>query len=171
MHNIGNDHDARTILLWVRSHPGQYSVPKCAIDGEAPKGWEFLGKGSFRSVWRSPEGVAYKVNHSTYDYQSEREVENLQRAWKREPFKGCRLPRFDRFDIDDEVVVAQEAVDGPTLYRYAYGESDTGYRSVDSDDLYGMLNTLSEYYGIADMHDENVLVDEEGLLVPVDFGV
>lgn len=163
MHSIGNEHDAQTILFWVRSHPKEYGRPKCVLSHSAPEGWRYLGNGSFRSVWLSPEGVAYKVNHSDdpWDTQSEEEVNNLGRAWSRGPLEGCRLPKFHHYVVDDEYVVAIEAISGVTLYEYEGPERD---------ELYDLLREIEDTYRLGDMHDENALVDEDGYLVPVDFG-
>lgn len=163
MHSIGNEHDAQTILFWVRSHPKEYGRPSCVTRGQAPEGWEYIGKGSFRSVWRSPEGVAYKVDHADdpWDTQSETEVNNLGQAWSRGPLEGCRLPKFQHYVVDDEYVVAIEAITGVTLYEY---------EGPGRGKLYSLLNEIEDAYRIGDMHDENAIVDRDGYLVPVDFG-
>lgn len=165
MHNIGNFHDAQTILMWVRSHPEKYGRPECVRGGVAPEGWEYVSSGSFRSVWLSPEGVTYKVTHSGGGYvtrQQEGEIDNLKEAWSKGTPDGCRLPRFDRFDVEEEVVVAMEMIHGPLLGDY---EGD------DRDDLYDRLRDCEVRFRLSDLHDENALVDEDGLLVPVDFGM
>lgn len=166
MHNIGNEEEARVIAAWVRSFDMECGVPTCAYNEEAPDGWEFLGRGSFRSVWLSPTGVAYKVSHHEhYQEQSEKELDNLGRAWAEYPPKGCRLPRFDGFTVgDDDLVVAIEKINGVTLYEY-----DRTNREG-RDRLYKLLHEIEDEYELADMHDENAIVDEDGLLVPVDFG-
>lgn len=164
MHAIGNEHDALTILHWVREHSREYGVPWCVEHREAPLGWEFLGHGSFRSVWLSPEGVAYKVAHDDYDYQSTEEVSKLKIAWERGPVEGCRLPQFAAFYPNGEIVVAQERVVGCTLYEY------DGRRSPSGLDYYDILSEIEDAYRLADMHDENAIVDQDGYLVPVDFG-
>jgi len=164
MHSIGNEHDAQTILYWVRSHPKQYGRPTCVTQGDAPEGWEFVGRGSFRSVWKSPEGVAYKVGHYEDDYQSAEEIHNLRRAWGKEAPEGCRLPRFSAYYPDDDIVVAVELIDGEMLYNHGEKESPFGFN------YYDMLANLEDRYGLGDLHDENVIVDKDGYLVPVDFG-
>lgn len=162
MHGIGNEHDAQTILFWVRSHDAKYGKPSCVIHEEAPLGWTYLGSGSFRSVWLSPEGVAYKVNHmSSYDSQSGDEIENLERLWKSGTLPGCRLPKFSSFTVDREPVVAVERVHGVTLREY---EGD------DWDMFYDIMNNLSNKLRLFDVHDENVMVDRDGILVLVDLG-
>jgi len=163
MHSIGNDHDAHTILYWVRSHPKEYGRPSCVTRGEAPEGWEYVGRGSFRSVWRSPEGVAYKVGHYEDDYQSSEEVHKLTEAWEVGAPEGCRLPKFTPYYPDDDIVVAVELIKGETLYEY--GESSGPFG-----DYYDLLNDIEDRFRLSDMHDENVMVDEDGYLVPVDFG-
>jgi len=163
MHSIGNERDAQTILRWVRSHPAQYGLPACVLHGIAPEGWEYVGRGSFRSVWRSPEGVAYKVEHREEAYQSAEEIYNLDRAWKREVPKGCRLPRFSAYHPDEDIVVAVELISGETLH-------DHGEYGGPFGDYYDLLAQLEDKLGLQDLHDENAMVDENGYLVPVDLG-
>lgn len=167
MHDIGNYHDAQTILQWVRDHgEGEYGRPSCVWDESAPLDWEFLGSGSARSVWRSPDGVAYKVVHdASWDRQNGNEVDRLTEAWLKEVPEGCRLPRFTGFDVNDEVVVAMESINGPRLYDYVY-EHGNG-----RDDYYDRLALCETRFHLIDLHDENVVIDEDGLLVPVDFGL
>lgn len=166
MHDIGNYHDAQTILHWVRGHGQEYGTPSCIEHKEAPLGWKFIASGSARSVWRSPEGVAYKVVHDArWGSQNTSEVDHLKEAWSRKVPEGCRLPKFSSFDVGDELVVVMEAVNGPRLYDYVteYGNSE--------DDYYDRMNLCETRFGLIDMHDENVVIDEDGLLVPVDFGL
>lgn len=162
MHGIGNEHDAQTIYFWVASQRQKYDKPRCAYQAEAPLGWEYIGSGSFRSVWRSPEGVAYKVEHNNGDFcQSAEEIENLKLAWRKGAPEGCRLPKFDEFRVDGEVVVAIELIEGNTLYDYEGPEKD---------DLYERLSQCEMRFHLGDLHDENVVVDHDGFLVPVDLG-
>jgi RIO-like serine/threonine protein kinase len=159
MHNIGNEADAKFILEWVSKGRKSCDVPSA----KAPEGWEFLGRGSFRSVWRSPEGVAYKVNHSAYDSQSRSEVRNLRRAWLKKTPKGCRLPRFAEYRPAGEVVVAMEVIKGKTLHaKYGYPDCLNYHREE--------YRSIERTYRLDDMHEQNVMIDEDGLLVPVDLG-
>lgn len=171
MHNIGSFEEAQEIFRWVRSFELDYGRPKCVQDGHAPEGWKYLGRGSFRSVWLSPSGVAYKVEHSgRCGTQSSDELCSLRRAWEREPMEGCRLPQFHGYEVEYEPVVAIEAIDGCTLYKYAYGEGDHQGPGYDrAEELYRLMRRVENYYKLWDMHDENIMVDETGTLVPVDF--
>lgn len=163
MHNIGNPHDARTILEWVRSHPAEgWRIPACVMDEHAPEGWEYVGRGSYRSVWRSPEGVAYKVGHQDSRWnQCLDEITNLKAAWERGAIDGVRLPRFNSFEIDGELVVALELIEGERLCDYG----GLNYRELAS-----LIGDIEDEYGLSDMHDQNCIVDTDGLLVPIDFG-
>lgn len=164
MHGIGNERDARTILEWVTPHRRKYEAPTCAWSRSAPEGWKFLGRGSFRSVWLSPEGVAYKVDHNRDDWsdQSTQELVNLTRAWRKgHTIEGCRLPKFHGYELDGEVVVAIEAINGVLLWEY---------RGADRNTMYDLISDIEREYRLIDMHDENVIVDQDGYLVPVDFG-
>lgn len=171
MHGIGNDHDAQTILFWVRSHGrNDWGTPRCVARQEAPLGWEFLGTGSYRSVWLSPEGVAYKVGHTARDDQSGPEVDKLTEVWEntdRLPAQ-CRVPRFERYDVDGELVIAVEHIKGQTLAA----ARDT--QSVDRE-LFRFfaeaLHVIENRFNLWDMHTENAMVDSEtGDLVVVDLG-
>lgn len=171
MHGIGNDHDAQTILFWVRSHGrDDWGRPSCIRKGEAPEGWEFLGSGSYRSVWLSPDGVAYKVNHSTWDDQSEDELSALRKVWDRQADLPamCRVPRFERYEVDSEPVVAVEHVKGKTL-------SDAQYSNEIDRAEYKLhwehLRMFENRFKLWDMHGENAMIDSEtGDLVVVDLG-
>lgn len=165
MHGIGNEKDAQLILNWVRSSPDLYGRPEVVEEGLAPEGWRFIGSGSFRSVWCSPEGVAYKVEHDDGygSCQSEQEVVNLEKSWEKGAPKGCRLPKFSEFIVDDTYIIAMELIKGITLHEY--GKSDGPFG-----DYYDLMNVIENRFRLTDMHNENVMVDEDGYLVPVDLG-
>lgn len=166
MHDIGNRHDAEVILKWIRSHRDGHDRPTCVDSKKAPEGWEFIATGSARSVWRSPEGIAYKVVHdANWDCQNDSEIDHLEEAWGKEVPEGCRLPKFNGFDVNDELVVAMEAINGPRLVDYVYKlKNERG-------DYYDRMSLCETRFGLYDLHDENVVIDEDGLLVPVDFGL
>ncbi len=163
MHNIGNEHDAQVILCWVRESPREgWGVPSRALDKVAPDGWEYVGRGSYRSVWRSPEGVAYKVGHHDSRWnQCLDEVTNLKAAWEHGAIDGVRLPRFNSFKIDGELVVALELIEGERL---------CDYEGLNRRELASLIGDIEDEYGLSDMHDQNCIVDADGLLVPIDFG-
>lgn|SRR5512139_190494 len=164
MHSIGNYHDALTILHWVRGSGTEYGIPTVVEHEEAPMGWEFVGRGSFRSVWLSPEGVAYKVDHSSgrWEGQCEIEIENLKAAWGKDALEGCRLPKFSEYEISgSETVVAIELISGELFSRYR-GANYRLYRDL--------MRDLENHYDLIDLHNENVMIDEDGLMVPIDLG-
>lgn len=163
MHGIGNFHDAQTILQWVQAHrlEDRWTKPSCVFDKSAPLGWEFVGAGSDRSVWRSPEGVGYKVQHYGCG-QCVGEIEKLKEVWGEGPIDGVRLPQFESYEVGDETVVAIELIDGLTLGDYR-GPDQTGF--------YDLMNRVEREYRLWDMHEENCMVEiSTGKLVPVDFG-
>lgn len=162
MHNIGNEHDAQTILHWVRDHSSEYGIPSCVEDESAPHQWEFIGHGSYRSVWLSPEGVAYKVDHSSggWDGQCREEIDNLKAAWEKGAIDGTRLPKFSEYSFGDETVVAIELIRGSTLSEYMGNRLN----------YFDLMREVEKRYRLRDIHTENVMVDEDGILVPIDFG-
>lgn len=164
MHGIGNEQDAQTILRWVRDSEDRYGMPTRAMKGEAPEGWEYVGRGSYRSVWLSPDGVAYKVDHDrSWSCQSETEAMNLKIAWEKGVPEGCRLPRFDRFEIGNDFIVAMELIRGDLLYDHHTEVGPFG-------SYHTLLRKIERKFRLCDMHDRNAIVDEDGYLVPVDFG-
>lgn len=164
MHKIGNADHALEILEWVHGGEQRYGRSERVYNCEAPLGWEYLGSGSFRSVWLSPDGVAYKVSHHDWDSQSSTEIKLLAAAWEAGvPDNRCRLPKFDWYVVgDSDIVIAVEAIlNGCTL---------SDYEGNDRSDMYDLMNTVERHFGLRDMHDENIMVDKDGYLVPVDFG-
>jgi hypothetical protein len=163
MHGIGNFHDAQTILYWVQAHRSSvaWKRPSCVYDRIAPEGWELVGSGTDRSVWRSPEGVGYKVQHSDVG-QCVGEIEKLKEVWHEELLDGVRLPQFESYEVEDETVVAIELIDGLTLGNYR-GPNVTGF--------YDLMHKVEREYSLYDMHEDNCIVElSTGKLVPVDFG-
>jgi len=160
--SIGNAKDAESILIWVRWTGLTRNDCEMGRIPETPEGWTYVGHGSYRSVWLSPEGVAYKVNHNPrWCRQTEEELEKLVDAWEMETPEGCRLPKFDRFEVDDETVVAIEYIKGLRLIDVPR----------DRDELYDLLEECQDHYRLRDLHDENVIIEEgTGYLVPVDLG-
>lgn len=161
MHGIGSLEEAEFIVGYIERRSKDYSGLRAEDGVGAPQGWEFLGAGCDRSVWGSPSGVAYKVPHNPDDQaQSENEISHLDWAWKLTPPEGCRIPQFDSFWVNDILVVAMEVVRGECLYRID-----------DNADLRRLARICQEVYGLRDLHTENVMLDTEGVLVPVDFGL
>lgn len=167
MHNIGNAHDARTILEWVRDHDTEDSWrPSCVEDRKAPEGWEYVGAGSARSVWRSPEGVGYKVSHRLGYGQCAGEIRKLKEVWEKGAIPGVGLPLFSSFTLDEEIVVAIELIDGVRLIDY-----HTQTSNDEAEKYYILMHKVETTYSLWDMHDENCVVEKStGNLVPVDFG-
>ena len=166
MSTIGNYEDARFILEYVRVSPTWEGKPLVAANGDAPFGWGYVGSGSFRSVWRSPEGVAYKVQHRLDGWQGNgEEYQNLQSAVGCDLPDDVRLPEADLYEIDvkggTEHVIAMELIHGDLLDYY------------DGDNCQALHDTLrrcESILGLGDLHGENAVVDDSGVLVIVDFG-
>ena len=54
-------------------------------------------------------------------------------------------------------------INGETLY-------DSGKSDGPFGDYYELLSEIEIKFNLGDLHDENAMVDEDGYLVPVDFG-
>lgn len=166
MDKIGNAVDAQLILDWTRAGAYRFGRSDRVRDGEAPEGWEYIDAGSFRSVWVSPEGVAYKVTHDPgHTAPNENEWCSLKAAWTSKLPMGVRLPRAFLFDLEwegrAECVVAMERIEGPLLYDY---EGDR------RGEYYASLSACETLLDLWDLHDENAVVDiVSGDIVIVDF--
>lgn len=167
MHGIGNVSDATLIRTWVRDSPkrSKWGRPDCVHKGYAPEGWKYLGSGSFRSVWLSPEGVAYKVLHTPEDYDNQQrgELDCLARAWEIELPARCRVPKYQPYVFEGEIITAVERINGKTL--------DDSYGEDDYDEFATIKSIASRRLGLQDMHGDNCMVDENTReLVLVDLG-
>lgn len=167
MDPVGTLEEAQLILDWVEDGgEGIYNRPEVVEANHAPEGWKYLGSGSFRSVWRSPSGVAYKVMHGQ-GYGSngnQEEYENLREAWKKahELPCGVRLPKGFLYSPGDKTVMAMEVVKGKTLGDY-YGHG--------RDEFYTLLGICGDKLRLWDMHGDNAMVSEDDhRLVLVDLG-
>ena len=157
MEILGNAQDARLISDFIRAVPER----KYGNKG-APNGWEFLGYGSFRSAWRSPDGVCYKVEHYYSDYESDNgcEYQNWRKWCKYELPEGVRIPSLTYYENNGRPVVAMECVKGRTLSQWASDNclpfNDGTYLEYRS-----LMREAGRVVGSADMHVENVMIDED----------
>jgi len=165
---IGNEADARLIRDWVRAWYGEEKYPRTTqhMRSDPPEGWTYLGEGSFRSVWLSPDGVAYKVQHRPDSVQSnEGEYQALERARDREAPVGSRLPAcsFYPLGFSGNGVLAMERIVGKTVYAlYSWDQPK---------EITDLMWQIECAYNLCDMHSENVMIEESTkVLIPVDFG-
>lgn len=185
MDMLGNREEAEALRTWIRGFELRYGKPSVLEGWRKAKatlpGWEFLGCGSYRSVWRSPLGVAYKVQHYLNDgsNSNSREWNILKEAEKKTPPQGVRLPRAQIWcDCNGghtgthwgvrcqavDAVMAMECVAGEILYRYDCPADEKARLEV-------LMWSCGRIFNLKDMHDENVMVEKEtGVLIPVDFG-
>jgi hypothetical protein len=170
---IGNAEDAEFIRDWYREEASRQEWGYNFHSGAAPEGWRLLGEGCYRTVFASPDGVAYKVemqpSEGSEDYEGCQsnwsEHENLRRLYLECKMpKGARLPRHTLYVLEGEAVMAMELVTGSTLSHYSRHRSPgEGYWSL--------RRVIQDRTGIEDMHGGNIMVDENtNELVPVDLG-
>lgn len=167
MAEIGSADYALFIKEQVRANMNDWSRPNDYIEENPPEGWEFLGRGSFRSTWRGPDGVAYKVQHRPTSMQTnQEEYQNLQKAAKIEAPEGTRLPACSFYPLDNRIdgVIAMECVDGATI-------EDRFGRYGPPSNIAQRVYAIEDKYRLGDMHFENVMIeDETDIVIPIDFG-
>lgn len=166
---IGNEKDALLIHNWWHSHRDSYRKP--------PKGWKYLGDGSFRTAYLSPDGVVYKIQKdlSGVRYLTNQTNYGEYETWKRLYF-GCKMPKHSRL---------------PKLSYYAVpGQHNVGVIAIErlrkNPPYYEQVNKTGEEYlywsdvasavasacQVGDLYGDNIFLDEENnLLVPTDLGV
>ena len=138
-------------------------------------GWSFLGSGSYRECYLSPTGVVYKYDYNdsqSYGNRAEWGNYSYLYAHRENIPKRIRLPRAYLWDFGRYAVIAMEYIEGISLSLCTLEECICGNispipgvcanRYVDSH--------LSEY-GLEDIWAENVIIDAQKCLVPIDFGM
>ncbi len=159
---LGNESDARLIFEWKESQFLNGYSP-------APRGWAYLGQGSFRSAYLSPDGVVYKVEHAPggfYGQSNYGEMLNLRRYWLTKMPKGCRLPRWGWYPIGNRTtgVIAMEHFD--TLLRSFSRYDANGAKYWDR-----LVDLQEALYDMYDLYGTNIAVDVKGdAVVPIDLG-
>lgn len=170
---IGNAEDARIIFdavnAWKRPFYGAH-YEDCPL----PEGWSFLGNGSYRSVWCSPSGVAYKVAHDEDGCDNADEYENYVRIMQECDLpEGTRVPACTLHEVEeDRWIIAVEKVNGKTVAAYQDELSDEiGWDEAKEKckPIYKLMNELEQETCIWDMHSENAMIDENGMVVFVDL--
>lgn len=161
---LGNAKDAEFIHNWYHEVPyGQAG---------APEGWKYLGSGSFRSAYLSPDGVVYKVQKDIGPWCGYQTNEGEWETWKR-LYLGCKMPKHSRlpkltyFPISEKVgVIAIERLKGKYTY-YGQFKDEAGVPRYWSDVCDAIRTTTK----LGDLHGNNLMIDEErNLLVPTDLG-
>lgn len=162
---IGNEKDALLIHNWWHGHRDSYRNP--------PEGWQYLGGGSFRTAYLSPDGVVYKIQKDLSGGRYQTNYGEYE-TWKRLYF-GCKMPKHSRL---------------PKLSYYAVpGQHNVGVIAIErlrrNPAYYERVNKTGESYlcwsdvasavasacRVGDLHGDNIFLDEENnLLVPTDLG-
>lgn len=137
-----------------------------------PEGWKYLGSGAFRKAYLAPSGTVYKVQHSFWDEDNIREMENIERI-SGKPFPGWRVPKCTLYVVEDVPVIAMEYVKGSqtnkcqSLFRYAE-ESVCDCTPVNGKHEGHDWNTIRNLWNIQDVHGANVLrYKDEMVLIDV----
>jgi len=164
---VGNAVDAQFILDWVSYNElDSFSLEEYG-PGDVPEGWTYLSKGSFRSVWLSPEGCVYKVQHQYegWGQSNKDEWRNILAAQRCEAPAGTRLPEAQLYQVDGgRTVIAMECIKGKTVdQRWGVGDTprEIGVR----------MRQVERAYELCDLHGDNVMIeDETDILIPVDLG-
>lgn len=159
---IGTYSEAKTIAEWEFEQDEYF-------DWIPPEGFTYIGEGSDRIVFVSDEtGVIYKRQ---LDYNSANSIEwdNLQRL-KEIPIEGWELPEAYLFHVSEEPIMAMEFVDGRS-------DGDC-MRTWDHDGLCTCNQTVCialiwelprQKWGIFDLHEDNMIVRNDGIRVLIDI--
>lgn len=152
---------------------GNYTVPSDSHADErarlhaesvasAPDGWRKIGEGIARDAYLSPSGVIYKLprdgrNSSDQSYS---EAVSADRTGNILPFDGWRIPDVTVFHFGVPIV-AMEYV--------ATGYSAAGPDAIDHYEK--TRDVAAEWFGLSDLHYENVRFDNDGTVVIIDLGI
>lgn len=163
MPTIGNVDDAQFILDWCKENgTGRFN--------KLPDGWARLGSGISRTVYLSPDGVAYKVGDA---YANEAD-HMLSEVFRRKPIpKGWDIPvahYFEELTVNDTelTVLAMEYVKG--FHRPPC--DDVYYKGCQHTDCVDVDRQIAhKAFSLSDFHEGNYVIrDSDGAKVIIDFG-
>lgn len=143
-----------TITMPITLAIGSAEEARIAIEGYEPKGWQYLGSGSYRSAYLSPTGVVYKVNDDDSYYGSnDSEWDNYLRI------EGMVLPswlRIPRMQLYGDVMAAEYVDMSNALEWCTFDECLCGgiWRGMCQVYLHDEVNEL---LNISDMHNDNLI--------------
>lgn len=158
---IGHEHDARFIRDW-----SILMAENCRYGETPPSGWTRLGAGAYRSVFlNEATQTAYKVEHqyNGVGQSNASEARNLRKLYLRKMPGGCRLPRWSLYELDGRTVMAMEKFNKLIRDFNQYDQEGATYHAS----YYRLKRAMHEFW---DLHQQNVAVDDNGLVVPIDLG-
>lgn len=167
MDKIGNAMDARLIRNVFNDYQTSSEVNACTPEScPLPDGWSYVSSGAFRSVFRSPDGVGYKVERKRHKRDSSDNLReyNASIRIRKEcvEIPGVRIPEMTYYELDNnDPVIAVEFIDGKTLY--GHGDPDGKYQPL--------IERLETEWRIWDTHGFNLMVDKDESLVLVDISI
>lgn len=160
---FGNERNARFIRDWY-----VLMAEHCRTGEKPPQEWRRLGSGCYRAAFlHEPSGVVYKVEHrygSGYTQSNKGEAESFRRFLLTKLPHGCRLPRWEFYELDGRGVMVMEKFD-KLLHEFGkYTANGSKYWDAQS-------RFSSAFPDLWDLHGRNIAVDEEtGQIVPIDLG-
>lgn len=143
-------------LIGTRAHA---KIALSLGSGNTPEGWERLGIGGMRCVYRHiPTNVVYKVERCAEPaFGNVTEARQAQRL-RRIKWNNVRIPLTSLFSVNGTPVVAMEYVEGTQGTN-----SPKRYRMEARQEMFDKGK-------MADMHGLNFVFDENDNLVPIDLG-
>lgn len=145
-------------------------IHEYSIDGLLPLDWTIAGEGSARIAYVSPDGIVYKVEISPEGSNSH-EFLNINRIRKGEKLKGWDVPEASLYVLDFDVsVIAMEFVSGvPDIECDAASifadECTCGQKPC----IAYVWDVAREFWGIHDLHLDNIKVRPDGVRVIIDL--
>lgn len=157
---VGNIEEAREISQWD------------VFDTDAPEGWKIIGAGSFRKSYLSPSGVVYKLQKSDYSSDNADEYMNIQDC-QLTPVPGWRVPKASLYSPLGKPIIAMEYIEGefdmePRCQGWDLETCDVGECTDEGRCIFEIWGDATKAWGIYDMHEENVIVDQNGTRVLID---
>lgn len=135
---------------------------------DVPNGWNRVGSGCYRNVYRCPNGVVYKVCKSIYKSSEDNVVENIAyRKIVQENLtkEGWRVAPVDSYSFVEDsthvTVNTMEFVEGE------HEKLDGPYR--DHYELYQQIDSAFQAFGLVDGHPGNYIVTGNGEKVIIDL--
>lgn len=139
--------------------------------GQVEDGWKYLGCGSYRYAYLSPDGVVYKKLKHPGEYDDSMNFQEYKNVLycKGIPLAGWDVPHAEVFEIDGQDVIAMEFIDGEKDFDCDawLGHIECNCPKPNGICVWDIWQQPMQYWNMQDIGPENVVI-KDGIRYLVD---